>query len=106
MREPTVEENIRAVFWNAPVMVEIARCESGFRQFDSKGSVLKGRVNSKDKGAYQINEKYHLDTANQLGYNIYITSGNIRMAKYIYEHQGTKPWEASKSCWSKASNVV
>lgn len=96
----TIENKLKAIFWDAPIMIEIARCESHLRQFDSKGNVLKGIVNPKDKGVFQISETYWLDVSNQLDYNIYAVNGNIQMARYIYDTQGTKPWNASKGCWS------
>lgn len=76
----------------------IGRCESGNRQFTSTGEVLRGRVNSKDIGKYQINEYYHLETAKKLGLDIYTEEGNTEYALYLYEHQGTAPWIHSKPC--------
>ena len=39
-----VESRVREVFAYAPVMVEIARCESKFRQFTDAGTVLRSGV--------------------------------------------------------------
>lgn len=85
----------------SPVLVEIMRCESGFRQFNEDGSVLRGNVNSQDVGAFQINEKYHLEESIKLGYDIYTTKGNLDYGIELYKRQGSQPWFWSKSCWGK-----
>jgi hypothetical protein len=83
----------------------ILSCESGGggkpKQFNSDGTVLRGRVNRSDVGAAQINEYYHLQASKRLGYDIYTLEGNIAYAKYLYDTQGTQPWSASKPCWGK-----
>ena len=55
-----------------------------------------------DVGACQINisahkkelEKLKLDVVNSF-------DDNIKFAKLLYDREGTEPWSASKSCWSK-----
>lgn len=84
-------------------MIDIAGCESHFMQFNPDGSVLRGKVNPKDVGYYQINEYWNGADAKKLGYNIYSEAGNIGYALYLYHTQGTKPWNASKSCWGALS---
>jgi len=49
----------------------------------------------------QINTHYHLKTATALGYDIFTPEGNWGYASYLYDTQGTQPWRASQSCWSK-----
>ena len=87
-------------FKEIPIMVEIARCESQFRQMDGD-KPLKGVVNNLDTGLFQINKKHWLDIANKLGYDIDTLQGNINMAEYIYEQQGVGAWDASNGCWGK-----
>ena len=82
-------------------MIEIARCESGLRQFDENGEVLRGKINPKDVGIFQINEYYHLEASRALGYDIYTREGNIGYAIYLYNLQGTQPWNWSRGCWDK-----
>lgn len=90
-----------------PALLPICSCESvGVpnatpQQFNKDGSVKRGRINSHDIGMCQINETYHGAEAKKLGMDIYTTEGNIKFANYLYEHQGTKPWNWSKSCWGK-----
>ena len=95
----TIEEKILEVL--PPEMLKVAKCESGLRQFNSDGSVLRGVVNSKDVGIFQINEFYHLDSSTKMGIDIYSIDGNIEYAKHLYETQGLKPWGWSRWCWNE-----
>ena len=100
-RDPAVmEKYLRQVYAGDPVLIDIARCESNFRQFDKNGQVVRGKVDRNDIGVMQINERYHVDTAKKLGLDIHSTPGNIAYAKYLYDKEGTKPWSASQKCWS------
>lgn len=90
---------VREYFKNDPILVDIARCESTYRQFDKDGSVIRGKVNPKDVGIMQINERYHLERSKELGYDIYTVEGNLGYAKRMYEDQGAAPWSASQRCW-------
>lgn len=96
VREKTISEKIIEELGES--FIEISKCESGVRQYDENGTVLRGKVNPKDVGLFQISETYWLDDANKLGYNIYEVEGNISMTKYIYEKQGFEAWRASNSC--------
>ena len=97
----TVEEYVRNYFSDIPIMVEIARCESRFRQHDKSGEVLRGKVNTLDRGVMQINEYYHNDEADKLGFNLLTIEGNTAYARYLYEKYGVKPWKSSGPCWKK-----
>lgn len=96
IKELTLEEKI-----NNPKLYAIATCESGLRQFDSEGKVIRGKINHYDTGILQINRQYHIQNANKLGYDIDTLDGNISYGKYLYDTQGTRPWLASKPCWSQ-----
>ena len=99
MPAPTVEEIVRREFADAPVMIEIARCESRFRQFDEEGRALRGEVNPQDVGVFQINERYHLEASRRLGMDIFTTRGNVAYARHLYNQNGTRDWGWSKGCW-------
>lgn len=102
----SVEEYVREYFKDAPVMIEIARCESRFRQFDSKGNVLKNPT-STAMGAFQIMASLHAGSAQKnLGLNVYDLEGNAAYARYLYEKNGTRDWNASKHCWGKSQIVA
>ncbi len=96
-----VESYVRAYFAKTPIMAEVARCESQFRQLGKDGLVLRGRVVSDDLGVMQINAYFHQDTAEKLGFDLYSLEGNLAYAKNLYERQGLQPWSASAPCWDK-----
>ncbi len=95
----TLEKYVREYFKETPVLAEIARCESTFRQVDKAGQVLRGVANDSDVGLMQVNEYYHGKKASELGFDLDTVNGNLDYAKYLYEKEGTKPWNASKKCW-------
>jgi len=100
----STEEYVRQYFADIPIMIQIARCESRFRQLDNDGDIHRGRVNSSDVGVMQINEHYHLDTSLEGNFDIYTIEGNTAYARALYERQGTQPWSSSKPCWGKYVN--
>jgi hypothetical protein len=101
-----IEAYLRKEYVNTPILVEIARCESNFKQFDKDGNIIRGEKNNADVGVMQINEKYHDATAKVLGYDLHTIAGNIAYAKHLYDEQGSKPWSASKKCWSTSDQVA
>lgn len=102
----TTRDYVNEYFKDTPILIDVAHCESGTRQHDEYGNVLRGRVNAQDVGVMQINEKYHKETAVKLGLNIYTLEGNLAYGKYLYETQGTAPWEYSSKCWGKTREVA
>jgi hypothetical protein len=98
----SVKEYVQTYFADESVMVEIASCESHFRQFGSDGQVLKNPKSSA-VGVFQIMSSIHDPIANDLRVDIYTIQGNLAYAKYLYEKQGTAPWSSSKSCWGKSN---
>lgn len=101
-----IEAYIRKEFADTPILVEIAWCESRFKQFDEDGKVIRGKANPKDVGVMQINERFHSEDALDKGYDIYTVEGNIAFGKYLYDKFGTDPWSASKKCWSTAGDLA
>ena len=99
----TVKEYVNKYFSDIPVMAEVARCESQFRQHGKDGRVLSGVVNSSDKGVMQINEYYHLDKAQKLGLDLKTIEGNTAYARYLFETKGLQPWISSSKCWKKTA---
>lgn len=97
----SVEQYVRDYFSDVPIMSRIAYCESRFRQYDKDGTIFRGATNNQDVGVMQINEHYHLDTAENGNYNIYSVEGNTAYARKLYEKYGTDPWNSSKACWGK-----
>lgn len=97
----SVEREVRDRFADASVMIEIARCESGFRQFNEAGEPLKN-PGSTATGVMQIMASLHRDSATKMGHDIDTLDGNLAYAEVLYETSGTTPWDASRDCWSGA----
>lgn len=75
-----------------PIMVEVARCESGLNpKADRKGI---------DGGLYQLNQ-VHLPQLNKLGLDRYELHDNLTYAKILYDSSGLSPWNMSKHCWGQ-----
>lgn len=96
------EAEVRKYFSDIPVMIQVARCESTFRHTLADGSVLKGKVDSRDTGVMQINSYYHSKTAAELGLDITKLEDNMAYARNLYEKKGTQPWSASSACWGRS----
>lgn len=101
----STEAYVRDYFKDIPLLAEISRCESTFRQYGKDGKVILGKVNSGDIGVMQINKHYHVEDATKLGFDIYTIDGNLGYARYLYGKYGSDPWSSSSKCWkaSKAS---
>lgn len=97
----TTEDLVREYFSDIPIMIEVAKCESQFIQFNKDGSVHRGRINPADVGIFQVNEYYHLKESRKLNMDIETVEGNLKYARHLYENEGVDPWSASSPCWSK-----
>lgn len=95
------EAMVRSYFKDIPVMIQIARCESTFQHKLADGSTIKGRVDPADTGVMQINKRYHQKAAATMGLNLEDIYHNMAYARFLYERQGTQPWNASAPCWAK-----
>ncbi len=102
----TIQQYVEIYFADTPVMIDIAKCESRYRQFGTDGSVFRGVVNTKDVGVMQINEFYHGKTADKLGLDLYSIQGNVAYARYLYNKEGTAPWASSSPCWDKIAGKI
>lgn len=106
------QQTVAAVAYNRPQMTPwrlsadvvlpiIARCESGGRQFDELGNLIKN-PDSSAIGKYQILASLHEERAKSLGFDIRTLEGNEGYAYFLYGESGTKAWEAdsrSLACW-------
>jgi len=88
--EESIEELILEAFPDAPVMLRVARCESGLKQF-----AYNPTNNSHDRGIYQISRLYH----GQSDDDMYDVKKNIAYAKKLFKRNGLRDWSASKHCW-------
>ncbi len=94
-----IAEIVQDYYKDTPILANVARCESQYRQYNSNGSVFRGVVNNADVGVMQINEKYHSARAKQLGIDLHTLEGNLEYGALLYKEQGLQPWSASKPCW-------
>lgn len=100
-----LDKKVREYFRDTPLLAEIAKCESSFRQYNKDGEVLRGKVNKSDVGLMQVNEYYHGEPAKKLGFDIYSVEGNLAYAKWLYDREGGQPWRASSPCWGKSISI-
>lgn len=90
-----VKQEIEKVFPDAPIMKEVARCESGF-----KPNAYNPTNNSNDSGVMQISQKYHGKRMRELGLDPFDVQDNLAFARILYDEQGLAPWKWSKPCWN------
>lgn len=100
------EKKVRSYFSDTPILIEVARCESQFTQFGPNGKPIHGIVNKSDVGVMQINEYYHSESAERMGYDIQTLEGNMAFARHLYEAYGTDPWSASSKCWKNTKSYT
>ncbi len=87
------------------IMLDIAHCESGNRQFLDNGEIV-SNPHSSAIGRFQIMSSLHRDTAESMGMDIDTEEGNTAYAMYLYKKNGTRDWNASRDCWSKESTMA
>ncbi|OGY48783.1 MAG: hypothetical protein A3J65_03805 [Candidatus Buchananbacteria bacterium RIFCSPHIGHO2_02_FULL_45_11b] len=88
---PTLVESeaaVRSYFAEIPIMISIAKCESGYRQHNSDGTPLR---HLDYIGVFQIDENIHAKKALGLGWDIHTLDGNLAYAKYLYNQLGAGP---------------
>lgn len=99
------EKKVREYFSDLPVMIEIARCESNFRQFTDSGNVLNGGSAGGMIGVFQFFGSIHSTIATKLGFNIDTLEGNLAYARHLHGIEGTAPWNPAKDCWDTAKSA-
>jgi len=87
-----IEKRVREYFADVPVMIDIARCESKFRQFTDSGNVLRGGSGGMMVGIFQFFESIHTKAAKNLGFDLLTVEGNLGYARHLYTESGTTPW--------------
>lgn len=95
----TAEQTVYAKYAKYPILIKIARCESGFQQYEPDGSLNYNDEGSSAVGIMQIMSSVHKEDAMRLDYDITTTEGNLGYALHLYRTQGTTPWNPSKHCW-------
>ena len=96
-----IVEEIHNVFPDAPIMVEVAKCE-GVRHGKLDPTAYNPTNGSGDTGIFQISEYWNGDWYRSLGFtDMEDIKQNLAFARVMYDTYGLQPWEASRHCWSK-----
>ena len=98
-----IEAKVRQVFADAPIMVSVAKCESGLLQFRSDGSLVRS-PNGLYIGVFQIDENIHGQYAMSLGLDITTVDGNLAYARHLYDQKGSQPWPACSAKFAPIKN--
>jgi hypothetical protein len=67
------------------------------------GRIVRGTQHAADIGLFQINTVVWGQKAQELGYDLRTGEGNTHMARYLFEHYGSVPWQSSAACWNRLS---
>ena len=96
--EPVVDttdyiiQAIHETFPEAPIMVQVARCESALNP-------LADRENRNvDVGLFQINQ-VHGARLNELGLDRRNLYDNLEFSRMLFNESGLDPWYMSQHCW-------
>lgn len=96
--EKRVQRLIREAFPEAPIMVEVARCESQFKA--TAHNTTLNTDGTTDGGVFQLNT-VHDKELETLGLDKWKVEDNIAFARILYDRGGLQPWKGSKHCWNK-----
>ncbi len=94
----SIIERVRQAFLDAPIMLEIARCESQYKAAAHNTKLNKDGTT--DGGIFQLNS-IHDEELNFLKLDKFDPKDNIRFARILYDRSGLQPWESSRGCWGK-----
>lgn len=95
----SIIEKVRQAFLDAPIMLEVARCESQYKVTAHNTTLNKDGTT--DGGVFQINS-IHDPELKALGLDKWNPEDNIKFARILYDRSGLKPWKSSEHCWIKA----
>ncbi len=84
---------------NARLMRAIARCESGLVHRDESGKLLRNNEGSTAQGLFQVLMSVHRSEMRRMGLNPDNDDDYMTYVQYLYDTQGTTPWNESRGCW-------
>ncbi len=93
---------IRAVFADVPLMMHVAKCESGLVHREN-GELIQARDGSSSRGVFQVLMRIHGPQMQKMGLNPERTDHYLTYVRYLYDKQGLKPWQGSRHCWEKGN---
>jgi len=94
----SIIEKVRLEFLDAPIMLEVARCESQYK-ITAHNTTL-NTDGTTDGGIFQLNSVHDEELAT-LGLNKFDPEDNIKFARILYDRKGLQPWKSSRDCWGK-----
>ena len=105
-REELTEKQIRPVVILTevkipPILEKISFCESSGKHFDGNGEVLRGEIDPRDTGKFQISSFYFGDAAEAIELDLEDPEDNEKMALWIFNNYGSVPWVKSFDCWNR-----
>lgn len=94
----SIIEKVRQAFLDAPIMLEVARCESQYK-ITAHNTTL-NKDGTTDGGIFQLNSVHDEELA-ALGLDKFDPEDNIKFARILYDRSGLQPWKSSRDCWGK-----
>jgi len=91
-----ITERATALELDPAQVLKIAYCESSFKVNALNTKTVIGH----DSFLMQINSHFHADTMNEMGLNYDNPDDSLNYGLWLLKEQGTKPWNASKKCWT------
>ncbi|MFA5172960.1 MAG: hypothetical protein WC435_00960 [Candidatus Paceibacterota bacterium] len=82
-----------------------AETESGWKQYDENGNVLRGENNPRVVGIFQICEDSHKREAKKMGLDIMTPKGNIKYAVFLYKKERLRPWRTNRKLMNFIRNL-
>lgn len=100
-----IEARVREYFSDVPDMITIAKCESGFQQYNADGSAFFDRSGTYI-GVFQIAYNIHAGSAIYEGMDLKTLEGNMAYARKLYNGKGTEPWKGCLKAPSATATPV
>ncbi len=94
-----IKRTIVAYFPDAPIMVEVARCESGLRHRTESGALLQNTKGGSASGTFQVLMRIHRSEMLKMGLDPNNDADYMTYVKYLFDTFGLKPWRPSRHCW-------
>ncbi len=96
-----IERVIRAHFPDAPIMVEVARCESELRHRTPKGDLLPNQEGGTARGVFQVLMRIHEPEMRRMNLDPNDDEDYLTYVRYLFDTYGLKPWRPSRHCWGE-----
>lgn len=95
----SIKQTIIAFFPNAPIMVQVAKCESELRHRTKSGALLPNQGGGSARGTFQVLMRIHAPEMRKMGLNPDNDRDYMVYVKHLYDTFGLTPWQPSRHCW-------